>query len=229
MTEESKPNGQPLRLIEIESMADNGNPQHEEDTLLSVLHRLFSSVFFPDPSTSAPHSLIQRLRVALSENGPSLKEASRNSTTKLLRWTRRGSPFRALFVISVGTITFLSLTGLLVFMLFFLAATANAVIISLLMSLAAAGGFLALFFTCMTGIYIAALSVALFVISTATVSAIIAVIVATGWIGFLWTLWLAAKTSVDVTRHSLSMTGSALSAYSAARHARHRGPEKVVD
>lgn len=101
MTEESKPNGQPLRLIEIESMADNGNPQHEEDTLLSVLHRLFSSVFFPDPSTSAPHSLIQRLRVALSENGPSLKEASRNSTTKLLRWTRRGSPFRALFVISV--------------------------------------------------------------------------------------------------------------------------------
>lgn len=81
----------------------------------------------------------------------------------------------------------------------------------------------------MTGIYIAALSVALFVISTATVSAIIAVIVATGWIGFLWTLWLAVKKSVDVTKHSLSMTGSALSAYSAARHARHRGPEKVVE
>lgn len=52
---------------------------------------------------------------------------------------------------------------------------------------------------------------------------------ATGWIGFLWTLWLAVKKSFDVTKHSLIMTGSALSAYSAARHARHRGPEKVVD
>lgn len=102
MTEESKPpNGQPLRLIEMESMVQNQTPQHEDDTLLSVLHRIFSSVFFPDPSTSPPHSLIQRVRLALAENGPCLKEASRNSTTKLLRWTRRGSFFRALFVISV--------------------------------------------------------------------------------------------------------------------------------
>lgn len=52
---------------------------------------------------------------------------------------------------------------------------------------------------------------------------------AAGWIGFLWTVWLAAKKSVDLTKHSLSMTGSALSAYSASRHTRHRGREKVVD
>lgn len=80
----------------------------------------------------------------------------------------------------VGTITLLTLTGLLVFMLFFLAATINAVIISLLVSLAAAGGFLALFFACLTAIYIGALSVAAFVISAATISAIVAVLVASG-------------------------------------------------
>lgn len=65
-------------------------------------------------------------------------------------------------------------------MLFFLAATVNAIIISLLITVAAAGGFLALFFVCVTAIYIGALSVATFVISTATLSAIVAVLVATG-------------------------------------------------
>ncbi|CBI28637.3 unnamed protein product, partial [Vitis vinifera] len=105
-----------------------------------------------------------------------------------MHWTRRGSALRALLVISVGTITLLALTGLLVFMLFFLAATFNAIVISLLMSLAAAGGFLALFFACITAIYIGALSVAVVVISTATISAIIAVLITTGWIGFFWTV-----------------------------------------
>ncbi|CAL5331947.1 unnamed protein product [Camellia sinensis] len=60
----------------------------------------------------------------------------------------------------VGTIIgLLALTGLVVFMLFFLAAAVNAIIISLLVSLAAAGGFLGLFFACVTTIYIGALSV----------------------------------------------------------------------
>ena len=83
-------------------------------------------------------------------------------------------------VLQVGTITLLALTGLLVFTLFFLAATVNAIVISLLVSLAAAGGFLALFFTCVTFIYIGALSVAVFVISSTTISAIIAALIATG-------------------------------------------------
>ena len=65
-------------------------------------------------------------------------------------------------------------------MLFFLAATVNAIVISFLMALAAAGGFLAFFFACVTAIYIGVLSVAVFVISTATISAIIAVLIATG-------------------------------------------------
>ncbi|XWS75365.1 hypothetical protein CRYUN_Cryun01aG0080800 [Craigia yunnanensis] len=130
----------------------------------------------------------------------------------------------------VGTIALLTLTGLFVFMLFFLAATVNAIIISLLISLAAAGGFLALFFACVTAIYIGALSVAAFVISTATISAIVAVLVATGWIGFFWAVWLGTKKSMGLAKHSLCMTGSALSAYSSAWHARrYQELEKVSD
>lgn len=80
----------------------------------------------------------------------------------------------------VGTVALLALTGLLVFMLFFVAVTFNAIVISLLMSVAAAGGFFALFFACLTAIYIGALSVAVFVISATTISAIIAALIVTG-------------------------------------------------
>lgn len=198
-----------------------GTPRDDE-TLYVVIHRMITMILFPDPNSRvASFSLLQRIKISLSENGSHLRDASRNTGRNVLLWTRRGSPIRALFVISVGTITLLTLTGLLVFMLFFLAATINAIIISLLVSLAAAGGFLALFFACLTVIYIGALSVAAFVISTAAISAIVAVLVATGWIGFFCVIWLATKKSVGLAKHSLSMTGSALSAYSSARVARH--------
>lgn len=83
-------------------------------------------------------------------------------------------------LLQVGTIVLLAMTGSLIFLFFFLAATLNAIIISLLVSLAAVGGFLALFFACVTAIYVGALGVALFVISTATISAIVAVVIAAG-------------------------------------------------
>lgn len=85
-----------------------------------------------------------------------------------------------MIIFQVGTISLLSLTGLAVFILFFLAATLNAIIISLLMSVAAAGGFLAFFFGCLVTIYIGALSIAVVVISITTVATIIAVLVAAG-------------------------------------------------
>lgn len=66
------------------------------------------------------------------------------------------------------------------FMLFFVSATFNSVVISLLMSLAAAGGFLALLFAFVAAIYVGALSVALFVISAAAISSVIAVLITTG-------------------------------------------------
>ncbi|KAK8532258.1 hypothetical protein V6N13_131596 [Hibiscus sabdariffa] len=208
---------------------DENNCSRRQETLHDGLLRLVSSIIYPEASASAP--LLQRIKTSVSENVPRLGEASRNTSRSVLQWTRRGSPLRALLVISVGTVTFLTLTGLLVFMLFFLAATVNALIISFLIALAAAGGFLAIFFACVTVIYVGALSVAAFVISIATISAIIAAVVVTGWVGFFWALWLGTKKSMDLAKHSFSMTGSALSAYSSARHAHHRYQElsKVAD
>lgn len=85
-----------------------------------------------------------------------------------------------LLFLQVGTITLLTLTGVLVFLLFLAAATVNAIILSLFMSLAAAGGFLAIFFACMAGIYIGALSLAALVISLVTISAVITTLIVTG-------------------------------------------------
>ncbi|KAM5558100.1 hypothetical protein ABKV19_020040 [Rosa sericea] len=197
--------------------------QREDDTLLGVVNRAIGAILFPDPNSGAP--LFHRIKTSLAENGPLFREASRNTGRSVLIWTRQGSPLRALLVISVGTITLLALTGLLIFMLFFLAATFNAIVISLLLSLAAAGGFLALFFTCVAAIYIGALSVAVFVVSTTTISAIVAVLITTGWIGFFWFVWLVSKKSLSLAKHSLSVTGSTISAYSFARHAHHRQSE----
>ncbi|KAH7848591.1 hypothetical protein Vadar_004864 [Vaccinium darrowii] len=214
---------------------ENGSHKEEKGvTLYGVLRQLVAEIFFPDPNSSCGSDpFVRRVKGSLSENVPHLRDALRNSGRDVLHWTRRGSPLRALLVVSVGTITLLALTGLTVFMLFFVAATVNAIVISLLMSLAAAGGFLALFFAFMTAIYIGALSVAVFVISAATISAIIAVLITTGWIGFFWTVWLATKKSVELAKHSLTVTGSAVSAYSSARHARrhhhHHEPVKVSD
>ncbi|OIT38625.1 PREDICTED: uncharacterized protein LOC109239163 [Nicotiana attenuata] len=188
-------------------------------TLFDIFNHFVSAIFSSDNNNNDP--LIQRIKVAISENVPLIHQASKNTTHNVYSWTRKGSPLRALLVVSVGTIALLALTGLLVFMLFFVAATVNAIVISLLMSLAAAGGFLALFFACLTAIYIGALSVAVFVISTTTIITIIAVIVATGWIGFFWAIWLVTKKSACLAKHSLNVTGSALSAYSSARHFQH--------
>ncbi|XP_073146502.1 uncharacterized protein [Henckelia pumila] len=199
-------------------------------TLYTIANRLIAAIFFPDSDSGyASVPLLQRIKASLSDNVPLLRDASTNTARHILAWTRRGTPLRALFVISVGTIALLSLTGLSVFLLFFVAATFNAVVISLLMSLAAAGGFLALFFTCVAAIYVGALAVAVFVISTTTVTAVIAVLIATGWIGFFWTLWLAAKKSFGLGKRFFYITGSAVSSYSNTRYSPDQNASKKAD
>lgn len=125
--------------------------------------------------------------------------------------------------------TLLALTGMLVFTLFFVAATVNAIVISLLISLAAVGGFLAIFFSCLTAIYITLLCIAAFVTFTVTISSIIAALVAAGiisfylfilsevkkmyvfymdddagWIGVIWMVWLAVSKSASLAKRSLA-------------------------
>ncbi|KAE8684682.1 KANADI like transcription factor, putative isoform 1 [Hibiscus syriacus] len=79
------------------------NCTRSEETLQDALHRLISSIIYPE--ASAP--LLQRIKISVSENVPRLGEASRNTSRSVLQWTRRGSPLRALIVISVRGFPFL--------------------------------------------------------------------------------------------------------------------------
>lgn len=91
-------------------MAENSNDtganrahQRDDETLNGVVHRLISEILFPDASgDTAGAPLLQRIKTSVAENGPLLPEASRNTARNVLLWTRRGSPFRALLVISVS-------------------------------------------------------------------------------------------------------------------------------
>ncbi|KAL3527421.1 hypothetical protein ACH5RR_012077 [Cinchona calisaya] len=208
-------------VLDTEDKKDHSCSANQEITLYTIFNRLISAIFFPN-SDCASSPLLHRIKVALSHNIPLLSVAFKNTANHILLWTRRGSHFRALLVVSVGTIALLALTGFAVVMFFFVAATINAIMISLLVSLAAAGGFLAIFFSLLAAIYIGALSVAVFVISATTISAIIAAAITTGWIGFFWTIWLATQKGFGLAKNSLNMTGSVVSAYSSARFARRR-------
>ncbi|KAJ0243644.1 hypothetical protein HA466_0196710 [Hirschfeldia incana] len=186
--------------------------KEEEESLYSLVCIMIGSILFQTGSSSP---LLQRIRNTVSENGPKLREASRNTSREILQWTRQGSPLRALLVITIGTIVLVTAMALVVFALFFVAATANAIIISLLVSLAVAGGFLALFFLSLTAVYIGALSVAAFVISTVAVSALVCVLIASGWIGFFYAVWLGARGSLSLAKQVM---GLAISGNSFSRH-----------
>ncbi|CAN7114356.1 unnamed protein product [Brassica rapa subsp. narinosa] len=198
--------------------------EDDSESLHSLLWITIRSILFPDPKTrdASSSSLLQRIRNSLSENGPKLREASRKTSRDILQWTRRGSPLRALLVITIGTIVILTALALVVFTLFFVAATVNAIIISLLVSLAVAGGFLSLFFLSLSPTYIGALSVAAFVISTVTVSAVVSILFASGWIGFFYLVWLGAKGSLRLVKQLMRL------AYSGNSFSLHQDKDREV-
>ena len=100
--------------VYVEHDSDSKRAHKDETTLYVILRRLISSIFFPDNTTSAASTpLLHRIKASFAENAPLLPEASRNTATNVLQWTRRGSPLRALLVISVST--FFSLISLLGF------------------------------------------------------------------------------------------------------------------
>lgn len=83
---------------------ENGSHKEEKGvTLYGVLRRLVAEIFFPDPNSSCGSDpFVRRVKGSLSENFPHLRDASRNSGRDVLHWTRRGSPLRALLVVSVS-------------------------------------------------------------------------------------------------------------------------------
>ncbi|KAE9606085.1 hypothetical protein Lal_00025133 [Lupinus albus] len=214
-----------------EKLNGEEEPKHaslptKEIHLLQLLQFFILSILFPKQGNTVP--VLQRIKTSLARDVPLIPEASRNTAHHILLWTRAGTPLRSLLFISVGTITLVSLTGLLVFMLFVLAATINAIVISLLISLAAAGGFLALFFAFVTAIYIGALSVAIFAISTVVFWTTVAILITTGWVAFFYTVWLVTSKSLGFAKHSLRATGSAITTYSASWGTRNL-PQKDSD
>ncbi|KAJ0458222.1 hypothetical protein HanIR_Chr15g0782671 [Helianthus annuus] len=160
----------------------------DDVTLYGVSVHLIESILHQN--SGSPMS--SRIKKSFVEAVPMFRKATVNTRREVVQWTR-GSPIRALLVVSAGIVSLLALTGMLVFTVVFLAATVNAIVISLLISLAAVGGFLAIFFACMTTMYIGLLFVTAFVTFTVTISSIIAALVAAGWIGFIWMIWLAAS------------------------------------
>ncbi len=85
-----------------------------------------------------------------------------------------------LWQLQVGLVVLIALTGFIIFSLFLLIATANAVVVGLLMSASAVGAFTACFFTALTLIYVGVLTAAAFAIGTATVVCAGAVLFVTG-------------------------------------------------
>ncbi|XP_054799137.1 uncharacterized protein LOC129303686 [Prosopis cineraria] len=215
-TVDPKPNGAYVEIAGEKDIDGAFQSTKERETLYEILHHMGSAILVAHKGNSAP--LLQRIKTSVSQYAPRIPEASRNTGQDVLLWTRRGSPLRALLVISVGTITLVSLTGLSVFLLLVLAATFNAIVISLFVSLAVAGGFLALFFASVTAIYIGALSIAIFAICAASFWAIVAILITTGWIGFFCTLWLATRKSFELAKQFLTVTSTAVANYADARH-----------
>nr|POF24569.1 hypothetical protein CFP56_79441 [Quercus suber] len=88
---------------------ENYHPHHHhhggggggaEETLYSVFHRFISAILFPDHGAD-PAPLLHRIKTSAVHNVPLLREASVNTARNVHIWTRRGSPLRALLVISV--------------------------------------------------------------------------------------------------------------------------------
>ena len=72
-------------------------------TLYGVFRRVVAEIFFPDQGSGYGSSaLLHRIKGSLAENVPLLRDALKNTGRDLLLWTRRGTPLRALLVVSVS-------------------------------------------------------------------------------------------------------------------------------
>ncbi|MCO5600343.1 hypothetical protein L7F22_054454 [Adiantum nelumboides] len=162
-----------------------------------------------DPASS----FIHRTRESLWAKSAQFHKTLQHTSSDLALWMQKGSPWRA-FVVSTGAIVaLLALAGLGTFVLFFLAATLNAVAIGFLASIAAVGAFTALFFSSLVAIYIGALVMAVFLISTITFFCICAALTASGWIAFLWVVWQGLRKATDFVKGLFGFPVSKLPSY----------------
>eukprot|EP00250_Pteridium_aquilinum_P001875 c12083_g1_i1 orf=1-378(-) len=90
---------------------------------------------------SNPQAFIHRTRDTLLGKSPQLHKALHRTSSEIIQWMQKGSPWRAFLISTVGIVLLLGLAGLGTFMLFFLAATLNAVAVGFLASVASVGAF----------------------------------------------------------------------------------------
>lgn len=79
------------------------NQEKEEEegvTLVDIFNRFVSAIFSSDSNNNG--QLTQRIKGCVSENVPLLHQASKNTAHHVYNWTRKGSPLRALLVVSVS-------------------------------------------------------------------------------------------------------------------------------
>ncbi|GAB4826740.1 hypothetical protein Ancab_033625 [Ancistrocladus abbreviatus] len=74
-----------------------------EESLYDVVKGMLWSIFSPDHTSGlAGTSLYHRTKTSFQRDLPGLRDASKTSGCRIMRWTRQGSPLRALLVISVS-------------------------------------------------------------------------------------------------------------------------------
>ncbi|KAG2643285.1 hypothetical protein PVAP13_2KG303302 [Panicum virgatum] len=151
------------------------------------------------PAASVGQRTPRRLWAAARAGAPRLRQACDSAARDLVAWIRQGGAPRPLVVVSVGSVALAALTGLLIVVVFVAAAATNAVAFSVLVSMTAAGAFLAVLLALLAAAYVCALSVAVLVISATTVVTVIAITIASGWAAFFWVVWFGARECLNLT------------------------------
>ncbi|RLN33020.1 uncharacterized protein C2845_PM03G33810 [Panicum miliaceum] len=151
------------------------------------------------PAAGVGQRTPRRLWAAARAGAPRLRQAFEDAARDLVAWTRQIGAARALLVVSVGSVALAALTALLIVVVFVAAAATNAVAFSVLVSMTAAGGLLAVLLALLAAAYVCALSAAVFVISATTIVTVIAITIATGWAAFFWVVWFGARECLNLT------------------------------
>ncbi|OAE27136.1 hypothetical protein AXG93_4666s1060 [Marchantia polymorpha subsp. ruderalis] len=203
------------RTLEQSSSRKKHDPREDREGLLDVMKEMVAELTKDGRSR---RSMLLGSREVVQQKAPRLKQAAKQSSEDLVRWINQGGQWRSFLITVTGLIALLGLTGVAAFLVFFVIATTNTIVVALLGSMAAVGACVAVFFAALTAIYIGALSIAVFVISSIAFMTMFAVVTAASWIAFWWASWQLVTKVFDVARGSIALTASSLQGATAKGH-----------
>ncbi|XP_024533765.1 uncharacterized protein LOC112347300 isoform X2 [Selaginella moellendorffii] len=156
-------------------------------------------------------SVLARMRALAYEKGPRAQTAARQTMADLHRWMQESGHLKIALLGAVGLVGLAALVALATFVVVFVSATANAMMISLILSISLVGFLMASFFTSLTAVYVGALLAAGVTISSLTFFSICGMIMAAGWFTFSWGIWNFVRKIFQIVRYSAGSVWSALS------------------